>query len=275
MRNLEHEIPGFLGLAGDLQARIAALGEDDVPTEWTPEHVGARLVEAFAILRKAGAHVGPMQFGNAWPDYLRTKAEVNDLDALANHTAEAHMDRSRPTSDEVSRMNEALRWPMDYLDGMVLASDALMFWAYAKATGRDMADMIHQRKKRATALAEEATRRANAPAHHHPETGEMMDTRSAEVLERNARRMQIAREVCRDCNDAMSRAPKAKHGEIRLQAQNAFRARCRDLDCEPVKVKPIEAMPGRVMSRTTLDRYRKTAAAAVASGLRRAGVPVR
>lgn len=275
MRNIEHDLPGFLGLASDLQSRIAAVGEGDVPTEWTPEHVANRMVEAFEILSRSGGRVGPGRFGNGWPAMVQEYADLVDQQAreLA-HREKLQAAAAKPSSDEVSRMNEALRWPMDHIEGMVLASDALMLWAYAKATGRDMDGMLHQRKKRATALASEMMRRANADPHLDPD-GMMKDTRSPEVLARNERRRLIAVEIVDALNVRLAVAPKGEHPALVKAAHEALRNRCKAEDCLPAVYRPRDAVPGRVMARTTLDRYRKIAAAAIASRLKRAGVPVR
>lgn len=275
MRNLEHDIHGFLGLASDLSARISAVGEGDIPTEWTPEHVGTRMVEAFEILGRSGGRVGPGRFGNGWPAMVQEYADL--VDQQARELAEREKQQAiaaRPSSDEVSRLNEALRWPMDHLDGMALPADALMLWAYARATGRDMDGMLHHRKKRATALASEMMRRANADPHFDPD-GIMRETRSPEVLARNALRKQIASEIVGALNARLAAVPKGEHPALIKAAHDALRNRCRAEGCLPTVYRPRDAVPGRVMARTTLDRYRKIAAAAIASRLRRSGVSVR
>lgn len=266
------EIPGFLGPAPSIRERFDALGDDDmgIPTSWTPEHVQARMVEAFRIVGR-DPRVGPRSHANGWPEYLKEFGDMTDLiedEALAER-------RRKITAVEASRMNETLAWPMAYLSGRALAADALMTWAFAVANNRDMAAMLNRRKKRAMALAIEMAARANAPPHRHPETGDIMDTRSPEALARVAHRGIIAREVAADTNARLAKAPRTSHAEIRTQAQATFRAKCRDAVCLPVVVKPIEAMPGRVMARTTLDRHRKIAASVIAEALRKAGVAVR
>ncbi|WP_051988472.1 hypothetical protein [Bosea sp. UNC402CLCol] len=267
-------IPGYLGPADDLASRIAAIGEGDIPTSWTPEHVQNRMVEAFDILARSGTRVGPRQHANGWPAMIHEFSDLVDAQARALAEKERQQERAaRPTADELSRMNEALKWPMTYLDGRPMQSDALMLWAYATALGRDMAAMLHHRKKKAKALADEIMRRHNAPPHLHD--GKVMDTRDRAVLEAYERRVEIAREVAKITNDALARASKTTHGQIKAHAQSVFRARCLEEGCLPLAVKPHEAVPGRCLSRTNLDRQRKAGAAAVAGGLRRQGVAVR
>lgn len=275
MRNIEHDLPGFLGLASDLQSRIAAVGEGDIPTEWTPEHVANRMVEAFEVLARSGGRTGPSRETNGWPAMVQEFADLVDAQArLLAEKEKAQSKAARPSADELSRMNEALRWPMDHLDGKALASDALMLWAYAKATGKDMDGMLHQRKKRATKLASEMMRRANEDPHFDPD-GNLKDTRSPEVLARNERRRLIALELVDALNARMVAVPKSEHQALIKAAHEALRNRCKAEDCLPTIYRPRDAVPGRVMARTTLDRQRKIAAAAIAAGIRRAGVPVR
>lgn len=274
MNALATAIPGYLGPAEDLTSRIEAIGEGDIPTAWTPEHVQNRMVEAFDILARSGTRVGPRQHANGWPAMIHEFADLVDAQARALAEKERQQERrARPTAEQLSRMNEALKWPMTYLDGKPLQSDALMLWAYATALGRDMAAMLHHRKKKAMALADEIMRKHNAPPHIHE--GKVMDTRDRAVLDAYERRMEIAREVARITNETLARAAKHTHAQIRAEAQAAFRARCRDLGCLPLVVKPHEALPGRCLSRTNLDRQRKVGAATVASSLKSAGLAVR
>ena len=248
-------IPGFVGWADDLRSRAEVVTNDGPPTAWTPEHVQARLVEAFDILARSGTRVGPRQHANGWPAMVHEFADLVDAQARALAEKERQQNRAaRPTADELSRMNEALAWPMAHLEGKPLQADALMLWAYATALGRDMAAMLHQRKKRASALAEEMMRRRNALPHAG-------DCRSIADQWRAALRRQIARDVAASIPAA--------------DAPATFRARCEAANCLPYRVQPHEAMPGRCLSRTNLDRQRKVAAAAVAAGLRRQGVAVR
>lgn len=258
MTDVAELITGYLGPVSDLRSRIDAMGEGETPAAWTPEHVGARLIEAFEVLSRSGARVGPGQYGNGWP--VHEFADMVDAQARALAEKEKQQARAaRPTADELSRMNEALAWPMAYLDGKPLQSDALTLWAYASATGRDMAGMLNHRKKKATAKADEMARRHNAPPHMHD--GVVKDTRNQAVLDAYERRRAIAVQVA-------ATVPAA-------EALAVLRARCRDAGCLPLVVKPHEAMPGRVLSRTNLDRQRKAAMEIVAAGLRRDGVAVR
>jgi hypothetical protein len=268
-------LPGFLGMVSDLQERVDAIGEGDVPNEWTPEHVGVRLIEAFEILRRSGGRVGPRQHANGWPAMVHEFADL--VDAQARMLAEkekAHARAVRPTADEVSRMNEALRWPMAYLRGRPLAADALMIWAYAHAAGRELEPLLHRRKKRAVALAEEMMRRINAEPHGSGEDG-AGDCRSMAMQWRAALRRQVAREITDWANERLARVKPEHRDKVRTEAQEMLKDRCKALNCLPVQVKPREAMPGRVLIPMTASRQRKIAMEIVAKALRRAGVAVR
>jgi len=263
MRNLEHEIPGFLGLAGDLQSRIAALGEDDLPTQWTPEHVGVRLVEAFRLMTSE-PRVGPRIDANGWPEY---RQEFGDRTGSIEDDAPA--EKQEPaTAGEASRRDEAMRWPATYLKGDRQAADAVMTWTYVKATGGDMDDLLKRRKKRAAALAGEMMRRANADPHAG-------DCRSIADQWRAARRRQIAAEVASNLNDRLALFAKDEHPAMMKAAQDDFRRLCRAENCLPYKFGTRDAAPDRIMTRTWLDFKRKLGMAAIAAGLRRQGVPVR
>lgn len=266
-------IAGFEGWVTDLQERVDAIGEGDVPLEWTPEHVGARLIEAYETLRLSCGYVGPKAFGNGWPEVMREFADLVDPDAQKNHAAERGSRRDRPSAEAVSRMNEALGWPRRFLDGELLKADALMLWAYAKAHDFDMARLLHLRKRRAQALADEMMRRHNAPPHMHE--GQVKDTRDPAVLAAATERQRIASEIARLTNEALAATPKGKHAEIRRGAIDAFRERCREAGCLPVVISPKQALPNRAMARSTLDYLRKQAMQVVATRLRRAGVAVR
>lgn len=261
-------VAGFEGWVTDLQERVDAIGEGDIPLAWTPEHVGARLIEAYETLRISSGHVGPKAFGNGWPEMMREFADLVDPDAQKNHAAERSSSRDRPSSETISRMNEALGWPRRFLDGEPLLADALMLWTYAKALDLDMARLLHSRKKRATALAEEMERRANAPVRQH-------DTRSIAHQWRVEARRQCAVEAAAWANERLQGQPADQHVATREQARERFATRCRELNCLPLRFQPKDAMPNRVMARTTLDRLRKQAMQIVATRIRRAGVAVR
>lgn len=266
MNDIAHAIPGYLGPADDLSSRIEAIGEEDVPAQWTPEHVQNRLVEAFKLVRRS-PRVGPRTNANGWPEYLREFSDFTDLiedEDLAER-------RAKITAAEASRMNEALAWPMQYLDGKPLAADALMTWAYAIASKRDMAALLAHRKKRAMALAEEMMKRRNALPHAG-------DCRSIADQWRAAQRQQIAKDVLDRTNRLLAQlGPECadQRSTIRVAARADLERECRTAGCLPYRTQPQEALPGRCLSRTNLDRQRKAAAEWVSRRLRRDNIAIR
>lgn len=86
-----------------------------LPPKWTADHVGYRLIEAHATLRRTPAKVYPGGYGACWPEYrheageLATQAGAGTLAIGRNRAAVG------ASADEVDRMGEALAWPMTYL----------------------------------------------------------------------------------------------------------------------------------------------------------------
>ncbi len=68
----------------------------ELPAGWTPEHVGARMIEGFESLLALSGRVGPKQYGGSWPAVLHEFADLVDEDAM-KHAREAFVrDRRRP-----------------------------------------------------------------------------------------------------------------------------------------------------------------------------------
>lgn len=119
----------------------------ELPDRWTPEHVADRLVEAFETLRATPARTHPKEFGNGWPGY---REEWTDWLAQAELTESERADREYarnrvripPSSEKVSRMDDALRWPLRFLATGNLRdqerSKVLLIWAFCKANGRSI-----------------------------------------------------------------------------------------------------------------------------------------
>ena len=91
-----------------------------VPSEWNGPHVGVRLADAWRILSKVPMpRFWPRGFGRNWPEY---KIEWTDLlsmigaGELEAAQREANRVRVLPSAGEISRMEKAIAWPLDYLD---------------------------------------------------------------------------------------------------------------------------------------------------------------
>jgi hypothetical protein len=91
-----------------------------VPAEWNGPHVSVRLVDAWRTLNKIPMmRASPRTFGRWWPQY---RVEWDDLLAmigageLESMQREANRVRILPSAKEISQMEIAINWPMNYLD---------------------------------------------------------------------------------------------------------------------------------------------------------------
>ena len=84
-----------------------------ISDDYAPHEVHDRLRESYDVLRRARMAVGPMQYDSSWPEARR---EWGDLIAAVEAGFEIGWRRSSiPTPDEVSRMEETIEWPLEYL----------------------------------------------------------------------------------------------------------------------------------------------------------------
>lgn len=249
-------------------ARLAMLDEADdyaksrgefaevlQPLAWSPRHVETRLVEAFEILFKIGSTPGPKAFGSNWPGILREFAELVDAQAYAEHQKQENRIRLRPTVDQISRMEEALRWPAQYLTSFELAADALNLWAACKATDRSIAAVLRTRNQQAAVVAGRMERGQNAA---------LAKARASQ-----------ANDVASWANRRLADGPCDPERAARIKASAHIRFERAVKDLRPVMVKPSEAMPGKVLSRTSLDRYRYAGSAMISERLAGMGQVVR
>lgn len=248
--------------ADDLADRLSAYGgvehrldiAEDVPLLWTPELVQARLVEAFDTLGRSVGRVGPKAFGSNWPDIYREQKDLWDIDASANHAKERNTVRVPPSAVLISRAEEALHWPLTYLRGTPMQSDALILFCAAGMQDDSMRGFLRKRAARGKELAIAA-------------------------MARNAfRRKAIARECAERCNARLAdlnSAQKNRIPMIREKAHDEFRKRVAEEGVSATSLRPSDMMPGKVMSRTRLDHYRKLGAATISRALNKAGVAVR
>jgi hypothetical protein len=90
-----------------------------VPAQWNGPHVGLRLADAWRVLsRMPWRSPYPRAFGRWWPPYrvewtdLLAMLGAGELEALQR---EANRTRVLPSAKEISQMEQAIGWPMDYL----------------------------------------------------------------------------------------------------------------------------------------------------------------
>jgi len=91
-----------------------------LPERWSFIHVMDRLEEAFRTLARLPTPTRPRGYINSMPFYLYDRADLNSqLDTCELERMARLRNRVRipPSPDEIGRMEEALRWPTEYLSG--------------------------------------------------------------------------------------------------------------------------------------------------------------
>ena len=95
------------------------LAPETVPPQWTGPHVALRLVDAWRVLsRMPWRSPYPRSFGRWWPPYrvewhdLLAMLGAGELEAMQR---EANRTRVLPSAKDISQMEQAIAWPMDYL----------------------------------------------------------------------------------------------------------------------------------------------------------------
>ena len=137
-----------------------------IPARWEPEHVGRRLVKAFATLDRLPKARGPREPGGHWPLHAVEWADQlarTELDMSERRCREIAQNRSilRPTSAEIAEMDMAFDWLRELRridSGMALVAS---LWALCSARHRSLRRLCAQKhwaphtfyRKRAKALA--------------------------------------------------------------------------------------------------------------------------
>lgn len=251
-----------------MNSRIAAYRGGDAPAAWTPEHVLHRLVEAHRVLRRSPWGGGGS--GSGWPSLLIDMSRAVDAEARlvmndrqlkeAGIAGRGELEPPKtfasdlPTPDQLSRMEEAIAWPMIYLGAHQIEADAVTIFAYAKATKSfDIRPFLQERMRQAMLMAKTMSREINASPEQEP-------TRR--------RRHTIALDIAATVNARLANVTSAEEAEeVKRDARAVMRERCAVENCLPVVVSPRAAAPGYCLARSTLDRARKRATAIIAAGL--------
>ena len=106
------------------------LDPDPLPPIWTPRHVGARLIEAMEVLQCSPGRVGPKGYGAMWPAYRHESGELAHQAGAGTLAIGRNVVRRTVGADEAARANEALLWPMQFLNHVnAWALLALNYWA--------------------------------------------------------------------------------------------------------------------------------------------------
>jgi hypothetical protein len=133
----------LLGAIGRAEAgQRARESAREVPSSWTMIHVLDRLEEAYAVLSSLPAKTRPQQFGNGMPTPVREKLTNKDwIDLLeAGELEKVEQDRNRvrlaPTTAQITRMDQALAWPFEFLRDQPELAKAISLralWAVLRA----------------------------------------------------------------------------------------------------------------------------------------------
>jgi hypothetical protein len=113
----------LLGVVGRSETARGARGRSrEIPDRWTMIHALDRLEEAYAVLAGLPAATRPKAYGGAWPNVVQEKiplvvqAELAASGELEVQQADKNRVRLPPTTAEITRMEEALRWPFEFLN---------------------------------------------------------------------------------------------------------------------------------------------------------------
>lgn len=113
------ERTGILGALGEAPLRSLARARR-LPERWTFLHVMERMEEGFRVLSRLPMATRPRGYINSMPIYLYDRADLNsqletcELERMAKLRNRV---RIPPTPAEIARMEEALRWPVEFLSG--------------------------------------------------------------------------------------------------------------------------------------------------------------
>lgn len=140
-------IPGQVDIDPDRVRRrwSAALLDEGVPKEWTAEHVGERLVDAFRVLGRMPLGAASTKSG-LWPEFqTMSRADLNEhvkAGTLSQFYASRNHVRIPPSSHEIARMEEAIAWPARYLRDDPAAAGIVNFWALEADPHADVPGLI-------------------------------------------------------------------------------------------------------------------------------------
>jgi hypothetical protein len=116
---LRGERAGILGAVSASPLPLS-LRRRRIPERWSFIHVMERLEEAFRTLGRLPTPTRPRGYINSMPFYLYDRADLNsqlETCELERMTQRRNRVRIPPSPAEVARMEEALRWPTEYLSG--------------------------------------------------------------------------------------------------------------------------------------------------------------
>lgn len=260
----------------DLRERLAAYHNatpDGPPLAWTPEHVQTRYIEALRIVGKLPIAIMGGS-GSAWPSTLIDMAKAFDAEARRTlpWTALDKLQIARadeiepavrfasdgPTPDQISRAEEAISWPMRYLQGEPRLADAFSIFCYAKAfRSFEIRPFLAERMRQAQAIAKRQADEINnhSPAHEKA----------------RIKRRELARDVNEILKGWLATAEDEEHATMmKREALILLRNWCAEAGVLPIQPKaPHLVVPEFCLHENQVSRGRKRAAALVAKALQK------
>jgi hypothetical protein len=107
----------LLGAMGSAQSRPSRR-EREVPVQWNQIWVLNRLEEAAEVRAMMPASTRPKEFGQAWPAYDYDRGDLNaqlETYELEKTLADRNKVRLQPSAAQVTRAEQAERWPFEFL----------------------------------------------------------------------------------------------------------------------------------------------------------------
>jgi hypothetical protein len=122
--DLRQHLLGALGRSEQPRGALEYVYE--IPSRWCEVHVLDRLEKAYEVQAMMPAATRPKAYGTAWPSYMPiTEGELigikNEIfrdggaQALSDWESQQNRVRLQPSSAQITRMEQALRWPFEYL----------------------------------------------------------------------------------------------------------------------------------------------------------------
>jgi hypothetical protein len=165
----------------DILSRAAAFDRDGLLVAWTPEAVGARLVEAYRVFDRTPMSFGPKGAQGFWPGLVMTWQDLvdeKDQQRLMAAYGEKNVDwqewvddrtirqlsrdrgaeitkraeRLIPTAAAYSRAEEAMRWPAVYLADQPLLADAISTFSACRGLKLSLDHHMSERRRAADKL---------------------------------------------------------------------------------------------------------------------------
>jgi hypothetical protein len=267
------------------------------PLEWTAEYVSARLIHACKVIEASVSIPRPARERTVWPQAIggwrslldedeqrfaiererrlharQKKRGALDLRGIdwrkyvptdvvraveADAADAAARQPEQPSQLELAYADEAIHWPVQFLSDEPLWADALMVWAWTKATRRSLEKMLRARNRRAEDMIQFRVRE--------------------ETAARALRKQRLAAEVLAWGRGQIVGATSEDRAAILRAMQERLQSaiHAEGLNAPLPKLKPEDVAPGEVYTRKAIDTFRAKASARIARALHLERRPVR